>query len=164
MSDDTKAVEAAEPKVDTQVQDAAQAELKKVIAERDKAKAKLREREEEDRKAAEAKAIEEGKLKELLTARDTELAELKKYRESVEADRMAQKARALDKVPEAYKKFADKMSDAVEINEFLETLNAGKLTTHTSKSPTTAPEKPKYKTHREWQESFDTAGGLIPKL
>jgi hypothetical protein len=164
MSDDTKATEVAEPKTEVKAQeDGLQAELKKVIAERDKAKAKLREREEEDRKALEAKAIEEGKLKELLTARDAELSELKKYRESVEADRQAQKARALEKVPESYRKFADKMSDAAEINEFLETLNVGKLTTHNSKAPTTAPEKPKFRDFRSWEQSFDE-GGLVPKL
>jgi hypothetical protein len=56
------------------------------------------------------------------------------------------------------------MSDAVEINEFLETLNAGKLTTHTSKAPTAAPEKPRYKDFRSWEQSFNDGGGLVPKL
>ena len=163
MTDVTPATDVAEPKVETPVQNDAQAELKKVIAERDKAKAKLREREEEDRKALEAKAIEEGKLKELLAGRDAELSELKKYRESVEADRQAQKARALDKVPESYRKFADKMSDAGEINEFLETLNAGKITTHTANAPKTAPEAPKYKSITEMDRALN-GGSIIPRL
>jgi septal ring factor EnvC (AmiA/AmiB activator) len=144
----------------------AEAELKKVIAERDKAKAKLREREDEDRKALEAKAIEEGKIKELLATREAELAELKKYRDSVEAEKQARRAKVLDGIadPEV-KKFAEKMSDASEIIEFTKLVEERKLTTHTGNNQKTAPEKPKFKSFSEYEQFYNNpGGGLIPKL
>jgi hypothetical protein len=168
MSDDKTVTDVTETKVDTKSQEhtsAAEAELKKVIAERDKAKAKLREREEEDRKAADAKTIEEGKIKELLASRDAEVAELKKYRDSVEAERQAQRVKVLEGIadPEV-RKFAEKMSDAPEMLEFLKLVEEKKLTTHTSKGIVTAPEKPKFKDFHSWEAQFNEGNGLIPKL
>lgn len=165
MSDDVKATEVAEQKAEAPVQNEMQAELKKVIAERDKAKAKLREREEEDRKALEAKALEEGKLKELLTSKENELSELKKFKDSVEAERQAQRAKVLDSITDSgVKKFAEKMSDANEITEFLKIVEEKKLTTHTANSAKTAPEAPKFKNFRDWESAQSGGNTLIPKL
>jgi len=74
---------------------AADAELKKVIGQRDELKAKIREIEERDKKASEDKLAAEGKLSELLTSTKAELeAERKKL-----AD-LSQKAEAYEKQQE----------------------------------------------------------------
>lgn len=84
-----KAAEAAGKKSDDKTW--SDDEVKKIIAERDKAKEKLRVQDEEKRKAEEAKAIEEGKLKEVLASKETLLAEvqakLTAYQEAEKADR-----------------------------------------------------------------------------
>jgi len=172
MSDDTKAVETAEPKVDTRVQQdtsTADAEKKELIAQRDKLKAKLREIDEAKKKAEEDKAIEEGRLKEVLQSKEAELKELRTKMEAVETARQESRQRALDKVTDPdMKKFAEKMSDASEILDFVETVNrmkGDKLTTHTGKERMTAPEVPKSKSFREWEQRMNNpGGGLVPNL
>ena len=169
MSDDKTVADATETKVDTKSQhdtSTADAEKKELIAQRDKLKAKLRDFEEKDKKALEDKAIEEGKLKEVLASRDAELSELRQKVAAVETARQADRQRALDKVvdPE-FKKFAETMSDASTILEFVDKLAEKKITTHTSNDIKTAPEAPKYKNFRDWDNAVnDTGGGLRTRL
>lgn len=163
MSDDVKVPDGRETPQEPKTY--SEEEFKKAVAERDKAKTKLREREEEDRKAAEAKTIEDGKLKEVLAARDAELTELRKKIDAVEAARQERRAKALDRVADpVLRKFAEKLTDAEEILEFLETLEAKKLTTHNSNDRKTAPEAPQFKTLREMDRALNGGGGLVPKL
>jgi hypothetical protein len=60
-----------------------ESEFKEVIAARDEAKRKLREREDIEAKAREAKLLEEGKLKELLQAKEKELEGLDSLKEKL---------------------------------------------------------------------------------
>jgi predicted nuclease with TOPRIM domain len=137
-------------------------EFKEAVAARDKAKAKLREREEEDRKALETKAIEEGKLKEVLASKEAELSAVRKELEAVETARKEARLKALDKVPEEFKRFAERFMSADEIKEFLETLDAKKVTTHSTNAPKTQPEQKEKRTLTQLIRG-DT-GGLIPNL
>lgn len=161
MSDDNKATDVVEKKAEADSQkqsqetsNAADAEKKELIAQRDKLKAKLREIEEKDKKAAEAKAIEEGKIKDVLASRESELAELRKKVEAVEAANQAQRAKALERVPDEMRKFAVNMSDAAEILEFADKIAEKKLTTHTDKSKATTAEPQKFKSGHEWQRAM----------
>ena len=169
MSDDKNVPEGTETKVDTKSQQdtsAAEAEKKELIAQRDKLKAKLRDIEEKDRKAAEEKAIEEGKLKEVLSSRDAELAELRKKVETVETARQVERQKALDRVVDpGLKKFAETMPDASMILEFIDALAEKKITTHTSNDKKTAPEAPKFRNFKDWEDAVsESGGGLRPRL
>jgi hypothetical protein len=76
--------------------------VKELIAARDAVKAKLREREDADKKAAEAKLLEEGKLKEALALKDTELAKMSGLEERLkkfEAQEQAQREKLLKELP-----------------------------------------------------------------
>lgn len=76
--------------------------FREVIAARDAAKAKLREREEADKKATDAKLLEEGKLKELLAAKETEIGALQGLKDKVakyEAAEAAQREKLLKELP-----------------------------------------------------------------
>ena len=55
-------------------------DVKVIIAERDKAKEKARKYDDDKKKAEEAKAIEEGRLKEVLEGQKRELEELRAYK------------------------------------------------------------------------------------
>ena len=93
-------------------------EVKKLIAERDKAKEKLRAREEEEKKAKEEAAVANGQAAELLKQRDAELAEAKKI---VTA--------ALEKEQKLRESLINKLSDDVDKSvasniKDLDTLNA----------------------------------------
>jgi membrane protein involved in colicin uptake len=89
--EDNKAAEAAKAKAEAdakaneQQKTYPEAYVKQLIAERDKAKDKARKVEEAEKKALEAKAIEEGKIKEVLAQRESEIAaareKLTKYEE-----------------------------------------------------------------------------------
>jgi len=168
MSDDKTVTDVTEPKVEPKTQKdaneallAAEAEKKEIIAQRDKLKAKLREIEDKDKKAAEDKAIEEGKLKDVLTNTQAQLADAQKKLETVEAVRVARRQKVLDGIADAnLKKFADKMGDAEDIQEFLDTLSTTKITTHNAQRPNGGPPEKKYKDAREYLQE-QQGGGLF---
>lgn len=80
-----------------------ESEFKEVIAARDEAKRKLREREEIEEKAKQAKLLEEGKLKELLEAKQKEIESLSALKEKLAKfeEREAKRAEAEAKHKEA---------------------------------------------------------------
>lgn len=76
--------------------------VKELIAQRDEVKRKLREREEADKKVTESKLLEEGKLKELLAAKEKELSDLAPLKDKVakyEAMEQAQREKLLKELP-----------------------------------------------------------------
>jgi len=78
-------------------------EFKELVAQRDEVKKKLREREDADKKAADAKLLEEGKLKEALEAKDRELSEYKDIKGKLkrfEDAEAARKEKLLKSLPE----------------------------------------------------------------
>ena len=109
MSDDTKGADAqAIPDGDQKKADAAseqeakpwrnEAEIKKIIADRDKAEAKLKEIAEKEKKQAEEKAIADGKTKEILAQKEAELADAKKKAELYEQEQKAIREQALAQI------------------------------------------------------------------
>jgi hypothetical protein len=60
-----------------------ESEFKEVVAARDEAKRKLREREEAEQKIQQAKLLEEGKLKELLEAKNKEIESLSNLKDKL---------------------------------------------------------------------------------
>lgn len=137
-------------------------EFKKVVAERDKAKAKNRETEEKEKKAAEEKAIEEGRLKEVLAQKESLLADAHKKLEAVETARQVSRQRVLDGITDPnVKRFAEKMGDESDIRDFLETLSKTKLETHKALSEKGEPQKPAFKSARDFINAGG-GGGLRP--
>ena len=171
MSDDNKVAEATETKVETKSQlETAQPKVyeesyvKELIADRDKAKAKAREYAELEKKAKEAKSIEDGNIKDVLAQREAELAEARKMLEVVETARQARRTEVLSKITDpGLKEFAEKLSSAEEVERFIALVADKKLTTHTSKDKTTAPEAPEFTTLRDMMTA-QAGGGLRTKL
>ena len=96
-------------------------ELKKVIAERDKAKEKLRAKEEEEKKAKEDAEIANGRAAELLKQRDAELAEAKKIVAAVAEREQKLRESLLNKLTdEMDKKVAANVSDLDTLSAFVE--------------------------------------------
>lgn len=101
-------------------------EVKKIIEERDKAKEKARKYDEEKRKTEEAKAIEEGKLKDVLAQKEVELSEALKKAEAYEAQQKALRDGLLSKVNDPkLKSIAEELSIS-KLQEFVDTLNTEK--------------------------------------
>jgi hypothetical protein len=85
-------------------------EVRNIIAERDKAKAKLRKVEEDEQKALEAKAIEEGRLKEVLGTQKAELEQLRKFKEAKDAEESTLREQALAKLTDEDKRIVAELS------------------------------------------------------
>lgn len=86
-------------------------EVKKIIEERDKAKEKVRKREEEEKKQKDEKAIEEGRLKDVLTERETEVKELRAYKAQRDVAEKLERDELLAKIKdEGDKKIAEVLS------------------------------------------------------
>ena len=131
-------------------------EFKKVIAERDKAKEKVRLIEEAEKKALEAKAIEEGKAKEMLAAKDAELATVKAKAEAYEAMQEKLKKQALEKVPPELRHIAEKLS-AEDALEFADKLSTNKVKPFTEKgAPHAEPQK--FTSATEWERTLRSKG------
>lgn len=88
------------------------AEVQKIIAERQEAKERLRKIDEDTRKASEAKAVEEGRTKELLAEKEKELEQLRKFKESIDAEQSAIRQQALSKLTDEDREIAAELSTA----------------------------------------------------
>ena len=98
-------------------------EVRKIIEERDKAKQKLRAVDEEKKKAGEQKAIEEGKLKEVLAQKEAELAEAQKKAQAFEDQQKVFRDGLLSKITDPkLKSIAEELSIA-KLQEFAESIN-----------------------------------------
>jgi hypothetical protein len=151
MSDDAKAAEAAKAEAEAKAKQDAErlleaaraagikiyeeSQMKEVIAGRDEAKRKLREREESDKKAADAKLIEDGRVAELLKQREAELKQEKQSRQALEIEATAfreqQKAlrqQALDKITDVkIKAIAEKLPNTSDIIDLAELHTQNKI-------------------------------------
>lgn len=162
MSDDTKAAEAeqkAAEAANTKVEAEAKAKektypedvVKELIADRDKLKAKLRGVEEKEKKESEQKAIEEGRIKEVLAQKEQALADAQKRLDAITARDAEARKRALEKVTDpALKKFAEKFETAEEILDFVETVAKQKPTTHSALAPRGANGGPAFKSPADY--------------
>jgi beta-galactosidase/beta-glucuronidase len=93
-----------------------ESEFKEVIAQRQALKDQLRAREEADKKTSDAKLLEEGKLKELLEAREKRLAELEGLEgklKTYEAADAARREDLLKELPKEKRELYQTASEAV---------------------------------------------------
>lgn len=164
MSDDKVVSDETKPVADAPVNTASpktysEEEFKKAVAERDKAKERLRLIDEETKKAAEAKAIEEGRIKEILADREAKLAEAEKKAKAYEESqaKVREKALANIKDPEL-KKFAEALPSVEMVLEFSEKVTQTKITPFTDKTPPAAGEPIKFKSAREWEKTLREQG------
>jgi hypothetical protein len=119
------------PEGSTTARTYSESEFKELIAQRDAVKNKLREREEADKKASDAKLLEEGKLKDLLTAREKELADLAPLKDKVakyEAAETAQREKLLKEIPKEKRDLYASVSLEV-LQDMVEQLKAKEGTT-----------------------------------
>jgi len=101
-------------------------EVKKIIDERDKAKEKARKYDEDKRKAEEAKAIEEGKLKDVLAQREAELTEARKEADAYKLQQSTFRDGLLSKVNDPKLKSIAAELSIPKLQEFVDTLNTEK--------------------------------------
>ena len=118
-----------------------EAEVKKIIVERDEAKARLKEIAEKEKKLAEDKAVAEGKVKEILAQKEAELAEVKKKAELYEAEQKAIREQALEGLPDEFKSFAEKLPSASDVLAFRKTIETKQSAPYSGKGGTPEPEK-----------------------
>jgi hypothetical protein len=87
-----------------------ESEVKKIIEERDKAKAKLRKIDEDAKKAEEAAAIDRGEHEKVIASQREELERLRKLEESYQAEQSAVRNAALAKLSDEDKEIANELS------------------------------------------------------
>ncbi len=111
-------------------------EFKKLVAERDKAKEKLRARDEEDKKVADQKAIDEGRTKELLLQREQELLDVKKKNVVFEEQQAKLRQGLLDKITDpSLKALAEKLPEIADVQVFVDLHTKTPSKTYGDKSP-----------------------------
>ena len=148
------AADAAKAKADAEAGNRTytEAQMKELIAERDKAKEKLRKIDEEKKKLEDQKLIDEGKTKELLSQREAELAEARKEAEEAKQYKTQKREQLLSKLSDDDKEFADGMN-LEKLEKFVDK-QTGTNNTQQSQSagkwkPGTGQDKPKFKTAAE---------------
>lgn len=104
----------------------ADAEVRKIIEDRDKAKQQLRAVDEEKKKAGEQKAIEEGKLKEVLAQKEVELAAAQKKAQAFEEQQTALREGLLAKITDPKLKSIAMELSIAKLQEFTESINTDK--------------------------------------
>ena len=134
-------------------------EVQKIIKERDTAKKKAQAREEQDKAAQEAKMLEEGKTKELLSQREAELAEARKEAEEAKAFKTAQREALLSKLSDDDKGFADGMS-LDKLQRFVDKQTHSQSTQRSAEKwkPGNSTAKPTFKTAKENAEWLKSQG------
>lgn len=131
---DTKAAaDAAQADADAKAKAAEQTrlsddEVKKIIAERDKAKEKARKYEDDEKKRAEQKRIEEGELKTVLAEKEKMIADLQSKASAFEAQQNKLRESIIAKVPEEFKDVAVDIHDIDKLSAFVDKINAQKTT------------------------------------
>ncbi len=123
--------------------------VKELIAERDKAKEKARKFDEEKRKAEEAKAIEEGRLKEVLAEKERKLAELEQLQTQVAEERKARRESLIKKLPQDMIEFAP--DDLAKLEKFVEKNSTAQPAPSSEErwKPGAGKERPKFRNAQE---------------
>ena len=112
-------------------------EVRKIIEERDKAKQKLRSIDEANKKSEEQKAIEEGKLKEVLADKEAKLAEALKKAQAFEDQQKVFRDGLLSKITDTkLRAIAEELSIA-KLQEFTESINSDKGNPFSAKGQST---------------------------
>lgn len=133
--------------------------VKELIAERDKAKEKARKYDEEKKKIEEAKAIEDGRLKELLQQKESENLSLKERAEKYELSQNKLREQALARITDSeLKKVAEKLPSVEDVISFAETISKQKLSVHNTKDATVPPMETKFTNIAEWQKYLESIG------
>jgi hypothetical protein len=164
MSDDVKVSDETKPVADAPVKAAdpktfSEEEFKKVIAERDKAKERLRKIEEDEKKAAETKAIEEGRIKEVLASTEAKLVEAEKKAKAYEESQAKLREKALANIKDVdMRKIAEKLPNVEDVVEFSEKVSNNKIRPFTDKSTHEAPPEKEYKNFQEYEKAMKAAG------
>jgi len=160
MLEEAKADAEAKAKADAEASKSAtksysEEQFKELIAERDKAKEKLRKIEEDKKKAEETKAIEEGKLKEVLASKEAELAAANKKAEAYEAQQTKLRESYLSKLSDEDKELASDIHDLDRLKKFVDKISPQPSTENKSQEkwkPGSKLEKPKFKNAAEMYE------------
>lgn len=121
---------------------------------------------EEEKKVSESKQIEDGKVKELLAQRDTELEKSRKEKEELlaqnktyEQSQAKIRENALSKIKDLeFKKVAEKLPTVEDVLDFTEKLITKKISTFTDKISPGQSEPIKYKSAREWEQDLRSKG------
>ncbi len=126
-------------------------QMKELIAERDKAKEKLRKIDEEKKKLDEQRLVDEGKTKELLTQRESELLEARKKAEKLDTYEKTRREILEGKLLDDDKPFTSSM-DLDTLEKFVE--KQSKQSQHQQHStekwkPGSSKQKPVFKTAAE---------------
>jgi hypothetical protein len=164
MSDDVKVSDETKPVTDAPVNSStpknySEEEFKKVIAERDKAKEKLRKIEEDEKKAQEQKAIEEGRIKEVLSATEAKLATAEQKAKAYEEMQKDLRDKALSNIKDAeMRSAAEDITDLKKLIAFSEKVSKTKIEPYNAKSASTAGEPKQYKTSRDWENDLRDRG------
>jgi hypothetical protein len=165
MSDDVKVADATQTAADAQAgknsasKSYSEEEFKKVIEERDKAKEKARKYEEADKKAAEQKAVEEGRIKELLTQREAELDAVKKKAEAYEAQQSKLRESLIAKLPDGIdKEVGVTIPDLDKLTKFVESRTHQQAKTYDAKQKSAEGEQITFKTQKEWEDYMVSSG------
>lgn len=156
MSDDKLSSEGTTSQVDTSEKQTKQwtdDEVQKIISERDKSKNKLRNLEEASKKLEEQKLIEDGKLKELLAVRDTQIAELQVKANQYDDDFKRLKEQSLNKIEnEDLRNIVSKLNSIDDIAKIVElTSQKNQIKIDNSKTTLKAPER-KFKNFSEMEQ------------
>ena len=137
-------------------------EVKKIIEDRDKAKHLLRSIDEANKKSEEQKAIEEGKLKEVLAKREAELVEALNKAQAFEDQQKALRDGLLSKITDPkLKSIAEELSIA-KLQEFTESINTDKGNPFSAKGKPTEGNKSDFE--RRDKESWPEYQARVQKL
>jgi hypothetical protein len=123
MAEDVKGSDEQQKKADAGTEQAKTYDenyVKELIAERDKAKDKARKFEEQRKKEEEQKAIDEGRLKEVLAQRESELADAKKKADLFEQQQIKLREQLINKLPEDEREFASDINDLDKLSKYVE--------------------------------------------
>ena len=165
MSEETKADAEVKVKADAEASKSAtktysEEQFKELIVERDKAKDKLRKIEEDRKKAEEAKAIEEGKLKEVLASKEAELAVANKKAEAYEAQQQKLRESYLSKLSDEDKELASDIHDLDKLKKFVDKITPQQAESKSQEKwkPGSKVDKPTFKNATEFYKYLDENG------
>lgn len=156
MSDDNKSSEGTISQVETsevkQIKQWTDDEVQKIISERDKTKNKLRNFEDGVKKIEEQKLIEDGKLKELLMQKETQLTDLQSKATKYDDDMRKLKEHSLSKIDnEDLRSIASKLESVDDIVKIGELTAKSQFKVENGKLPLKSAER-KFKNFQEMEQ------------
>lgn len=156
MSDDNKSSEGTTSQVEAsevkQIKQWTDDEVQKIISERDKTKSKLRNFEDGVKKIEEQKLIEDGKLKELLMQKETQLTDLQSKATKYDDEMKRLKEHSLNKIDnEDLRSIASRLESIDDIVKIGELTAKSQIKVENGKLPLKSAER-KFKNFQEMEQ------------